>query len=89
MSLYKIVGISGSFKQRSTNTALLRILNDLAPKNKVAGIQVLQYEDVPLYNEDVEVKGLPDSVKRIATAIREADGVYFACPEYNYSISGV
>ena len=43
MSLYKIVGISGSLRQRSTNTALLRVLSDLAPKDRFSPFHVLEY----------------------------------------------
>ena len=53
-------------------------------------MEIINYEDVPLYNGDVEAAtGVPDSVKALAAKIAEADGLYIASPEYNYSITGV
>jgi len=43
----------------------------------------------PLYNDDVREAGFPAPVLALAGAIREADGVLIASPEYNYSIPGV
>jgi chromate reductase, NAD(P)H dehydrogenase (quinone) len=42
----------------------------------------------PLFNEDLEAE-LPTAVKKFKAKIREVDGVLFATPEYNYSISAV
>ena len=43
---------------------------------------------MPLYDQDLEEKGFPDPVKRVVDTLRGADGIYFACPEFNYSIPG-
>ncbi len=59
----------------------------MAPAGRI-DLEVVNYDDIPIYNGDLEAKGLPDSVKRIAAKINEADGVLFASPEYNHSISG-
>jgi chromate reductase len=42
-----------------------------------------------LFNEDVEVLGVPESVNSLCKKILDAGAVVIACPEYNYSISGV
>ena len=45
--------------------------------------------DFPLFNADVEAQGNPEPVTAMHQAIAAADGLLFAVPEYNYSISGV
>ena len=84
---YKIIGISGSLRNDSTNTALIRLVNDLRPKDKVAEIEIVSFKDVPVYDGDIEASGIPKSVLDIADKIRQADAVYISTPEYNYSFS--
>ena len=84
---YNIIAISGSLREKSTNTAILRLASELAPKDRVASVEILSYKDVPIYDGDIEAAGIPDSVKAIAKKIAEADGVYISTPENNYSIS--
>ena len=86
-SLYKIIGICGSLRKESTNLSVLKLIPSL---NSNIQVEIVNYLDVPLYNGDVEeATGIPESVKAIASKIAEADGVYIACPEYNYSVPGV
>ncbi len=82
-----VLGISGSLRAASFNTAALRAARDLAP----AGMQITIFSiaDLPLYNEDVKARGLPPSVQALRDAIKIADAVLIASPEYNFSISGV
>ena len=49
--------------------------------------EILNYNDFPVYNGDIEAAGIPDSVKGIYAKIIEADGVVIASPEYNYSVT--
>ena len=44
---------------------------------------------LPLYNQDVEDAGAPESVKKLKQQIKEAGGLLFVTPEYNYSMPGV
>jgi chromate reductase, NAD(P)H dehydrogenase (quinone) len=45
---------------------------------------------IPLYDGDLESRhGLPDGVRALKSLLREHDGLLFAAPEYNGSISGV
>jgi chromate reductase len=83
----KVLGISGSLRRGSFNTALLRAAKELAPAGM--SIDEVSIAEIPLYNEDVRSAGLPDSVKLFREAIAGADGILFVSPEYNYSISGV
>jgi chromate reductase len=44
----------------------------------------------PLYNADVQdASGFPGPAEDLAAAIRDADGVLFVSPEYNWSMPGV
>ncbi|WOI54061.1 NAD(P)H-dependent oxidoreductase [Parvularcula sp. LCG005] len=82
----KIVGISGSLREKSYNTATLHAVGQYFP-----GIDysVVTLEDVEPFNQDVEEKGWPPGVQRIRKAVEVADAVIFATPEYNYSVTGV
>lgn len=83
----KVLGIVGSLRQASYNRALIRAAQDLAPD----GMAITPFDlgDVPLYNGDVEAEGDPPGVTRLKDAIRAADGVLFATPEYNHGVPGV
>lgn len=82
-----ILGISGSLRKGSFNTGLLRAAQELAPDGME--ISIFDLAELPLYNGDVEAVGDPEPVATLKSAIRNADGVLFATPEYNHSISGV
>jgi chromate reductase, NAD(P)H dehydrogenase (quinone) len=82
-----ILGISGSLRKGSFNTGLLRAARELAPAD--IRLDIFNLKDIPLFNGDVEAAGDPESVSALKAAIRNADGVLFATPEYNHSISGV
>lgn len=83
-----IVGISGSLRRGSFNTALLRAAAELAPAG--AALQVRTLHGVPLYDEDVErADGIPPAVAELKEAVSAADGLLLVTPEYNNSIPGV
>jgi chromate reductase len=84
---WRVVGISGSLRKGSFNTALLRAAQELAPQDME--IVIFDLQDILLYNRDLEVEGDPGPVTALKEAIRNADGVLFATPEYNHSTSGV
>ena len=82
----KVLGISGSLRQASYNTAALRAAQELAPEGMT--IEIASIADVPLYNADVQAVGFPAPVSELGDKIRAADAVLIASPEYNYSIPG-
>jgi chromate reductase, NAD(P)H dehydrogenase (quinone) len=82
-----ILGIPGSLRRGSLNRALLRVARDVAPEH--VDIQIYDISDIPLYNADVQEQRFPEPVQDFKRAIAEADALLFACPEYNYSYSGV
>ena len=83
----KLLGISGSLRKGSFNSALLRAAVELAP----AGIEFQTHalDAIPLYNEDVRSVGYPEPVVALRAAIARAEALLFVSPEYNYSIPGV
>ena len=83
----KVLAISGSLRKASYNTAALRAAQELAPEGMT--IEIASIEDIPLYNHDVQEQGFPAPVTALADAIRAADALLIASPEYNYSTSGV
>lgn len=82
-----LVAFSGSLRKASYNTALLHNLVELLPPSLKLTIHSIG--DIPLFNEDVEDAGFPEPVARLYSAIRAADGVVLATPEYNHGIPGV
>ena len=84
----KIIAISGALRKASTNTGLLRALQELAPAG--VAIEIATLHGIPLYDGDEEkASGKPQTVKDLDARIRAADGVIIATPEYNFSIPGV
>src|SRR6202166_2424505 len=82
-----IVGICGSLRKASYNTAALRVA--IAQKPAGMNVTVADISQIPPYNEDVRAEGFPPSVETLRRQIAGADALLFACPEYNYSMSGV
>lgn len=83
-----ILGISGSLRQQSFNTALLHAAKNLLPEGTTLEIATLH--GIPLYDGDLEAKeGIPAAVATLKEKLRQADGVIIATPEYNNSIPGV
>src|SRR2546425_11284214 len=81
-----ILGISGSGRKRSYNSALLGAAKQLLPEN--ATLEVVDVSRLPLYNQDLE-DDMPGEVKELKKKIRGADAILIATPEHNYSITAV
>ena len=82
-----IAAFAGSLRKGSYNRMLIRAAVELAPP----GIKVVPFDidDVPLFNDDLDSDENPlPSVKRLRDAIRSADALLIASPEYNWSIPG-
>ena len=82
-----ILGISGSLRNGSFNTALLRAAGPLMPEGSTLAASTLH--GVPLYDADVEAAGFPAEVAALKEAMVAADGVMLFTPEYNNALPGV
>lgn len=83
----RILAVAGSLRAASYNRSLVAAAQRLAPEDM--SIEIFDLAPVPLYNGDVEAQGDPDGVAAFKTAIRAADGLLFATPEYNHGVAGV
>jgi chromate reductase, NAD(P)H dehydrogenase (quinone) len=80
-----VLGISGSLRRASYNTALLRAAAELMPPGMT--LEIFDLAPLPLFNEDTE-KPFPAAVADFRTRLAQADALLIATPEYNSSISG-
>jgi chromate reductase, NAD(P)H dehydrogenase (quinone) len=85
--VFNVVGFAGSLRRGSYNRALLRAATELVPSTLHIVIQEL--DGIPLYNGDLEDAGVPPGVEQLRDAIRKADGLLIATPEYNHGVPGV
>lgn len=83
-----IVGLSGSLRQGSLNTALLRAAAERIPAGSTLVLESIR--DIPLYDADLEAaQGVPAPVTRVKDAIASAHGLLVSTPEYNNGVPGV
>jgi chromate reductase len=83
-----ILGLSGSLRSGSFNTALLRAATGLMPAG--ATLQLATLHGIPLYDGDAEARdGLPPAVQELKEKIVACDALLLATPEYNNGIPGV
>ena len=87
----KILAISGSLRDGSHNTELLRAAAAGAPEGvEIEVYDRAQVKEIPLYDADDDIPGdQPAPVRRFKAALELADAVLIATPEYNSSIPGV
>ncbi len=84
----RVLGFAGSLRKASFNRGLLRAAAGVLPDG--VSLDVMDLDGIPLYDGDVEAaEGFPPTVAAFREAIRSADALLIACPEYNYSVSGV
>lgn len=84
----RILGISGSLRTGSYNTALLHAARDVAGDG--IEVHVATLHGIPLYDGDVESsEGIPTAVAELKERIVANDGVLLVTPEYNNGVPGV
>ena len=86
----RILALGGSLRAGSRNRALLDESAALAPsKIEMDLSQLAAIGSLPLFNQDVEERdGVPSAVAQLKDALRAADGLLIATPEYNWGIPG-
>ena len=82
----RVLAISGSLRRASFNSGLLRAAQQLAPQGME--ISIYDIRDLPFYDGDLEAGGDPAPVVALKSAVRDADAVLLATPEYNWGTSG-
>jgi chromate reductase len=83
----RILAVSGSLREGSFNTSLLRAALEAAPE----GVELELWEgigELPFYDQDLEGEDLPGSVRRLREDWAAADAILFSTPEYNGSVPG-
>ena len=84
----RILGISGSLRRDSHNTALLRAAAlELPPEAELVALEGLA--TIPPYDEDADVDPAPAAVERLRAQVAAADALLISTPEYNASVPGV
>lgn len=84
----RLVGVSGSLRAASYNSALLRAAQGMTPE----GVELMEgsIRGIPLYDGDVERdQGLPETVVALKELIADSDGLLLFTPEYNNGVPGV
>ena len=72
----KLLGISGSLRQASANTGLLRAAQALLPANTT--LEIADLSDIPFYSQDIATK--PAAILRVFDQLAAADALVLACP---------
>ncbi len=88
MSFMHILAISGSLRPESSNTALLRAAQALAPK----GLRITLYEglaELPPFDPGLEPEDAPGTVQAFRAQIRAAEGIIICTPEYAHGMPGI
>jgi chromate reductase len=85
----RVLALSGSLRAGSHSTSLLRHAAARAGED----LELVLYDglrDIPPFDEDLEGdEAHVAPVERLKQALRDADGVLIATPEYNGSVTGV
>lgn len=83
----KLLGLCGSLRTRSYNLGALQAAADLLDA-RLGTLQIASLRGIPIYNADEQEEGFPAEVQALGAAIRAADAVLIASPEYNFGIPG-
>jgi chromate reductase len=85
----RILALAGSMREQSFNRKLLRVAVaaaiELDAEIDLADLRAL---NLPLYDGDLEAKGMPAEVTAFQARIKNAHGLLLACPEYNHGMPG-
>lgn len=84
-----ILLFAGSLRKDSLNKKLIAVAHEMVKShnNTEATLVDLQLLNFPVYDGDIESKGIPESVVKLSKLVGEADAIIISSPEYNGSIS--
>ena len=83
----KILAISGSLRQGSSNHAILKYLGSLTP----ADVTYIIYNDlvqIPPFDPGLDTDTPPPAVASLRQQLQEADGIIICTPEYAFGVPG-
>jgi chromate reductase len=83
--MVKLLGISGSLRAASYNSMLVREAARVFSPDEFTFANLR----LPLYDGDLEAKGMPAEVLTLCDQIKAADAILISTPEYNKNPSGV
>lgn len=86
-SAVKVLAFAGSLREDSYNKALIRAARLVAGDGMT--VEIVELDDIPLYDADVEAEGDPPAVTEFKERIAAADALLISTPEYQHSVSGV
>lgn len=87
MESMRILAISGSLRQQSSNSALMHAIINRAPIQ----LQFSVYKgigELPHFNPDLDLDEGPVTVLQFRSALKQADGVLICTPEYGNGVPG-
>jgi chromate reductase, NAD(P)H dehydrogenase (quinone) len=82
----RVVGLCGSLRYGSYNLAILKEAGRQMPRDML--LDIVPWDQVPLYGAHEQSDDWPEAVVELGSALRHADAVLIACPEYNFGIPG-
>jgi chromate reductase len=83
---FDVAVLVGSLRKESFTRKTAKALMNLAPEQ--LKLRLVEIGDLPLYNPDLDGADAPAPWKHFRDAVRGADAVLFATPEYNRSVPG-
>ncbi len=80
----RLLAFAGSLREDSFNRKLVRAFADAA-REAGADVTLLDLREYPLpvYDGDIEARGMPDAVRSLQALLAEHDGLLISSPEYN------
>lgn len=85
--MMKILAISGSLREASSNTAILKNLQKLAPANVEMNLY-FQAGELPHFSPDIDKENVSETVKTLRNLVKNADGILICTPEYAFGVPG-
>ena len=83
----KILAISGSTRQSSTNLSLIKAIIELSADS--LDIKIFEgLSDIPHFNPDLDTDDPPKNVVDFRRELKEADGILICTPEYAMGVPG-
>lgn len=84
----KVICFAGSLRKESFNKKYIQVASQLLKENG-AEVELVELNDypMPVFNQDIEDKEMPEAVLNLAQKIKSASALVISSPEYNGSIS--